>query len=70
MLIAMIASHIWKLYRYNETKQMAATEKMLTAAWMSELVKKGAMNPIQETVSSKILLYISTYIEMKIIFPL
>ncbi|XP_049308387.1 protein late bloomer [Bactrocera dorsalis] len=49
MLIAMIASHIWKLYRYNETKQMAATEKMLTAAWMSELVKKGAMDPIQET---------------------
>ncbi|XP_011178823.1 protein late bloomer [Zeugodacus cucurbitae] len=48
LLITLIASHIWKLHRYNEDKQMTATEKILTSAWMSELVKKGAMDPIHE----------------------
>ncbi|XP_036343788.1 protein late bloomer-like [Rhagoletis pomonella] len=49
MLIAMIASHIWKLWRYSEPKQMTAAEKTLTAAWLTELVTPGAMNEIQES---------------------
>lgn len=51
MLIAIIISHIWKLYRYNEDKQISATEKMVTTAWMDWLVKNGAMDELQETVS-------------------
>uniref|UniRef100_W8BTL3 Protein late bloomer n=1 Tax=Ceratitis capitata TaxID=7213 RepID=W8BTL3_CERCA len=49
MLIAIIISHIWKLYRYNEDKQISATEKMVTTAWMDWLVKNGAMDELQET---------------------
>ncbi|XP_067634272.1 protein late bloomer isoform X2 [Eurosta solidaginis] len=48
MLIALIISHIWKLWHYNEAKQMTATENLVTTAWMKELVTTGAMHKIQE----------------------
>ncbi|XP_054739626.1 protein late bloomer-like [Anastrepha obliqua] len=49
MLIALIVSHIWKLWHYNEQKRMAATEGLITAAWLTELVTPGAMNELQES---------------------
>ncbi|XP_037954027.1 protein late bloomer-like [Teleopsis dalmanni] len=49
ILVGLIASHIWKLWRYDEGKQLTATEMLVTYTWIAELVKPGAMIEMQAT---------------------
>ncbi|KAH8267148.1 hypothetical protein KR018_012406 [Drosophila ironensis] len=44
----LIASHVWKLSHYNETKQLDATEVYVMDLWMKELVHHGAMQHLQQ----------------------
>ncbi|XP_033152241.1 protein late bloomer isoform X2 [Drosophila mauritiana] len=48
LLLALIASHIWKVSHYNETKQLDATEVYVMDLWMKELVHHGAMQDLQQ----------------------
>ncbi|KAH8320429.1 hypothetical protein KR067_003257 [Drosophila pandora] len=48
VLVALIASHIWKLSHYNESKQLDATEVFVMDLWMKELVHHGAMQHLQQ----------------------
>lgn len=50
LLLALIASHIWKVSHYNETKQLDATEVYVMDLWMKELVHHGAMQDLQQEV--------------------
>lgn len=51
MLLVLIASHIWKLSHYNETKQQDTTEVYVMDLWMKELVHHGGMHHLQQEVS-------------------
>ncbi|KAM7343184.1 tetraspanin 42Eo [Cochliomyia hominivorax] len=48
ILLALIAGHIWKLWRYDEHRVKTSTEVMVTYTWVEELVERGKMNSMQE----------------------
>ncbi|XP_023291945.2 tetraspanin-8 [Lucilia cuprina] len=49
ILFALIAAHIWKLWRYDELRVRTTTEVMVSYTWVEEVVERGKMNPLQET---------------------
>ncbi|XP_073847641.1 tetraspanin 42Eo [Musca autumnalis] len=49
ILLALIASHIWCLWRYDEERIRISTTNMVNYYWIAETHEKGYMNILQET---------------------
>ncbi|XP_075166523.1 tetraspanin 42Eo [Haematobia irritans] len=47
ILLALIATHIWTLWRYNEDRVRTSTTNMVNYHWIAETHKQGSMDNLQ-----------------------
>uniref|UniRef100_A0A1A9W164 Tetraspanin n=1 Tax=Glossina brevipalpis TaxID=37001 RepID=A0A1A9W164_9MUSC len=47
ILLMLMIGHVWKLWRYDESRVRNTIEVMITYTWIEELVERGKMNPLQ-----------------------
>lgn len=47
----LMIGHVWKLWRYDESRIRNSVEVMITYTWIEELVERGKMDALQYSVS-------------------
>lgn len=51
MSLALMASHVWTLWRHDEDRVRISTTNMVNYHWIAETHEQGNMDILQETVS-------------------
>uniref|UniRef100_A0A1B0FIL1 Tetraspanin n=1 Tax=Glossina morsitans morsitans TaxID=37546 RepID=A0A1B0FIL1_GLOMM len=47
VLLMLMIGHVWKLWRYDESRIRNSVEVMITYTWIEELVERGKMDALQ-----------------------